>query len=595
MIRSYGEVDHVRTQMMSQRSRYIPTWRTQAEFISPHYFREFADRNNGNRGDSKILATTARRALRTFVSGMQNGATPQAQDWFKLATSNPATSGTQAAKKYFTELEQIFNSHFQISNTYQALPMMYKSMGVFSNSAMAMLPHARFGFYFYPFIVGSYGVGRSSEGDVNTFYRDFTMSVRQTVEMYGKLKPNGHIDWSSMDSYVKTLWDGKRYQENVMLTNVILPNDKPVQHSFQPEEKKFQSYTYIMAAGGGSNIPPQYNRGFRTMNQDDTGATLHAGQRNHFISVKGYDYFPVIASGWEIPPEDDYGVDGPGEIAIGDIQELQEMKLARSQAVDKIIRPPMVGPSSLRRHQSSILAGGITYVDENSETAKFRRAFEVDPKVAELVNMQEESIMAIKEAYYEDIFLKLAGDRLTSHVTARAVEEVASEKLTAIGPMLGQLDRDQNSKMIDNAQIILGAQNKLPQAPEELQGENLRPEYISPLAKAAKSQSAQSAEQFLNFAATVAEAFQDPSVLKMINLESMIRKHADFKGVDPNDILGEREFAKVKQAIAQQQQAEQQAAQQQQASETARNLSQAQTQPAEGQGRNLLQEIGERS
>lgn len=586
MIRTYGEVDNLRSQMMRNKSLYMPTWRQLAEFISPHYFREFSERNNGRRKDEKILATQARRGLRTFVSGMSNGNTPQDEDWFKIATADPALNAMHDSKKYFTQLELILNHYFQLSNTYQVLPMAYKSMGIFSNSAFAMLPHAIKGFYFYPFVVGSYSLSRNSDGDVNMFYRDFTMTVRQTVERFGKKKENGHIDWTNMDPYVKTLWEASRYADSVMLTTVILPNDNPIRHSFSPLEKAFQAYTYMMAGGTGAGIPSQHNRGFRTMNQATAG-TLHAGQQDHFISVKGYDYFPVIAAGWEIPPEDDWGVDGPGEIALGDIQELQEMKYGRAKAVDLMLRPPMVGPPSLRRHQSSILAGGITYVDENSETAKYRRAFEVDPKVSDLVNMFEEAKRDIDEAFYVDVFRKLQGEELKSHVAARAIDELAQEKLNTINPMLGQLDRDQNGPMIRNGLKILGAQGLLPETPKELENQKLKPEYISPLAKASKAGKVKANEETMNFVATVAGAWQDPAYLKMVNAENMIREFAEWKGVSPANITSTREFAKFQEAAAQRRQQVENAEIAKTTSETARNLGQTQLEQPDG-GKNML-------
>lgn len=567
MLRSYSEVDNLRSIMVHSRSRYIPTWRSQSQLISPNRFNENQDRNNGSRKSQRIINNVATRALRTFVGGMMNGSTSRQRPWFRLTVTDPRKANLSASKKYFAQLETVFNAYFQVGNLYKILPISYKDIGVFSNSAYAMLPHARYGFYFYPFAMGSYGIANDSEGNVNTFFRDFTMSVRQTVERYGNLKPTGHIEWANIDPFIKEAWENARYLDEVTLTNVIMPNAAPKEQSIFSYDKKFQSYTYVKSYG--SNLPNQSPIGQRQINSSTSNNKSFDGR---FLSVKGYDYFPVIANRWELGAEDDWGIDGPGEIAYGDIATLQEMEKDRLSGAQKLVRPPMVGPTSLRRHQASILAGGITFVDENNESGKFRPAFEVDPRLAELIATGDKYERAIQSAFYEDLFLMLANERAISHVSAREIEERAAEKLSAIGPVLGQLDQDQNGNLIDNAFYILGSQGKLPRPPKELEGEELRPEYISILAQASKNSMAVASERYINFVQGAANALQDPALLKMVRGDRLIRDYADYVGIDPNHLPDEIEFDQIRQLenIRQQQLVQQQ--QMAQAAKSAKDL-----------------------
>ena len=41
-------------------------------------------------------------------------------------------------KLTYAEVESILNSHFQVSNLYKILPLVYKDVGIFSNAAFAM-------------------------------------------------------------------------------------------------------------------------------------------------------------------------------------------------------------------------------------------------------------------------------------------------------------------------------------------------------------------------------------------------------------------------------------------------------------------------
>lgn len=571
-LKSYTEIDNVRNDMLQARRLHVPKWQAIAEVISPYRYKNGQEeRNQGQRKDHKILRNEAGLALRTFVSGMMNGATSRVRPWWRFTTLNKKIRNRPEVKRYFNECEAIINAHFEVSNLYRVLPSSYKDLGLFSNSAYAMLPDDETGFYFYPFAVGTYSLGTDHKGRVNSFSRDFTLTIRQVVHKYGKLKENGQFDLSDMDPYVTRMWNEARYEETVVLNNTILPNDRPKQNPLFARDKKYQSYTYIRSTQG--NLPPQSPVGFaqRMGSIKGMGTGPNSGV---FLSVRGYDYFPIIAPRWEVMPEDDYGTDGPGDLAVGYVQGLQEKEKYRLEAIAKLVKPPMVGPAQLRRHQASILAGGITYFDD-SDRGTFRPAFQVDPRIQDLVNSQMEDEQKIGSCFFKDLFLMLAQDTPTSHVTAREIEERAAEKLQAIAPVLGQVDDDQNSNLIANAYFLLNEQGKLPPPPSIMEGEAIQPEYISVLAQAAKASMMNSAERAVNFTVSAAEALQDPSLIQLMDGEELVRRYSDWVGLDPNLIKTKEEFEMVREAA--QQAAQQQAAMQAQAQQaaTAKDLSQA--------------------
>lgn len=570
---SFTEAQQLRLALLRNRSPYLNKWRTTSEFLSPRRFNDGAHKNAGESKESRIINNVGRRALRTFVSGMMNGATSRARPWFNLTTLDEDKAQNTEAKRYFTQVESIFNSRFQISNLYRVLPMAYKDVGVYSNSAYAMLPHDRYGFYFYPFAIGSYCIANDNEGNVTTFMREFTLSVRQVVERYGELNANGHIDFSKLGGYIKEAWEQKRYLEEVTLCNIILPNTnpKPKEKVIFSKDKLFQSYTYIISVGGGHGTNQVQSSRGGGKSSGSSVSQLSA----QFISVKGYDYFPVICPRWEVEPEADYGDEGPGEIACGDVQTLQEMEKSRLNAIDKLLRPPMVGPAKLRKHQASILAGGITYLDVNDKINQFRPAFTVDPKLNDLIGAKQEYEQAIKSAFFEDLFLMLSNERTVSHVTARQIDEQAAEKLSALGPVMGQLDQDQNRKLIDNAFIILGEQGVLPQKPKVLEGQEIRPEYVSILAQAQKASLVSSAEKFVGFTAETAKVLNDPSLLRIIKGEQMVREYGQYLGISPVLVADELEFRKIQEGIAQQEAAQARQASMAQAAQTAKDFSQS--------------------
>lgn len=568
---SFSEGLLLRNSLLQNRSPYLNKWRTAGELMSPNSFNEYAIKNDGRRKDKKIINNTARRSLRTFQSGMMNGGTSRVRPWFELVTLNDSITNSTEAKRYFKEVEGVFNSRFQISNLYRVLPTAYKDVGTYSNAAYAMLPHERFGFYFYPFAIGSYCIANDSEGNVTTFMREFTLSVRQVVERYGELKPNGHIDFSKLGGYIENAWKRKEYLNEVTLVNIILPNSAPKENPLFSKDKPYQSYTYVLSYNGGtgSNQVQSARDGGRASGGGNT--SLLSGQ---FISVKGYDYFPVICPRWEVEAEADWGSGGPGEIATGDVQTLQELEKGRLNAIDKLLRPAMVGPSSMRRHGASILAGGLTYLDVNDKINQFRPAFTVDPKIAELIGAKVDYESAIKSAFFEDLFLMLSNERTVSHVTARQIDEQAAEKLSALGPVMGQLDHDQGRPLIDNAFIILGAQEGvLPKKPKILENKEIRPEYISILAQAQKASLVNSTEKYVGFVANTAEVLQNPALLKIIKGEEIVRQYASYLGISPILVRDELEFKQIEESMALQEAEAAKAEQMNMAAQTAKDFS----------------------
>lgn len=563
---TYTEVTYLRSSLRNDLAKQMPLFTTLAYNISPQRIKNNpAFKNDGSRKDYRIIKNQAGRSLRTFVAGMCNGATPRARPWFNLTVNSTAKAKTLSVKKYFSAVEGILNSHFQVSNLYRVLPLAYKDLGIFSNAAYAMLPHARYGFYFYPFAIGTYAFSTDAEGNTNMFTRDFSLSVKEVVTQYAQKDVADNIIWDNIPPYVKQCWDSARYLEVVLLTLLIVPNPEyvPGKVSFDSADKKFQSYTYVQSMGG-SNIPPQSSSGFR----DEITST----NKSPFLRVSGFNYFPVITPRWEVAPEEDYGVDGPGMLALSDIMTLQEMERYRLEGIAKLVKPPMVGPSSLRRHQASILAGGITYVDDQGSAVGFKPAFEMDPRLSELVQAESDYTQAIRSAFFEDLFLMFGGEETVSHVTATEINEKSSERMAALAPVLGQVDQDQNSKIIENGQIILEEQGRLPAKPQELQGEQIRPEYISILAQASKVSMMNSMERFANFVGSMAQSQNNPSLLKIFNAEMAIREYGSYVAIDPILMRDEQEFQKIVVQDQKAQAQQQQAAMQQQQAATAKDL-----------------------
>jgi hypothetical protein len=158
-------------------------------------------------------------------------------------------------------------------------------------------------------------------------------------------------------------------------------------------------------------------------------------------------------------------------------------------------------------------------------------------------------------------------------ITAREIDERHEEKLLALGPVLEQLNQDSNDPLIDIAFDIHMRQGLIPPPPEEVQGSDLKVEYISMMAQAQKLVGIGGVERFAGFVMQAAQV--DPSVLQKVNADQMIDVYADMTSVPPSIVRTDEQVSEMRQAQAAQQAKQQQMMMVKEASAAAKNLSQA--------------------
>jgi len=559
--------DLIFSQLDAERNSFVPHWKDLSQYILPRRSRfNLSDVNKGDRRNDKIIDNTATLAARTLRSGMMSGITSPARPWFRLTTPDPDMAEFGPVKQWLTKVQDAMISSYIKSNLYQSLLTMYQDLGVFGTTAM-LFEESLDGDIFYtePYPIGSYWLAKDSKGNINTFVREFRMTVRQLIEVFGR-KVNGEADWSNFSIQVRNLYEQGMYESWIDVRHMIMPNP-----NFDPSKpntrlnKKFMSDYYEIGSGSGGN----YSR---------------SKEETTFLRESGYDNFPVLCPRWETSGEDVYGTNCPAMECLGDIKQLQHGEKRIMEAIDKKIRPPMTAPTSMRNQVASILAGDITYIDSQGNQQGFRPAFEVNFSISEMSQKQAEVRARIQRAFYEDLFLMLAeSDR--RQITAREIMERKEEKLLALGPVLEQLNQGLLDPMTTLAFNVCLSQGLLPPPPEQLQGVELKVEYISIMAQAQKLVGISAIERFTGYAGQVAQF--DPSILDKLKTEQIIDVYADITSVPPSILRSDDEVKEIRENRAKQQQAEAQAQQMQNAVQTAQNLSQIKS----NDGSNVLDQM----
>lgn len=133
-------------------------------------------------------------------------------------------------------------------------------------------------------------------------------------------------------------------------------------------------------------------------------------------------------------------------------------------------------------------------------------------------------------------------------ITAREIDERHEEKLLALGPVLEQLNQDLLDPLIDITYIIMERQGLIPEPPEELQGMDLRVEYISIMAQAQKLAGIASIERFAGFGQGLLAV--NPEAADKIDFDQMIDVYADRLSLQPGIVRPDEQVAAMRKGRA---------------------------------------------
>lgn len=533
--------------LKSERTSWMTHWQEISEVLTPRTGRFLvSDNNKGDKRHRAILDNTGTRALRTLAGGMMAGMTSPARPWFRLTTLNPELDESYEVKDWLGRVTSLMQMVFAKSNIYQSLTMAYEELGAYGTAAVILYDDPDNVIHCMPLTIGEYAIATDGRGRVNTLYREFRMTVAQLVQEFG---------YASCSGATQQMFDKRQYDEWVTVVNAIEPRD-------MRDPEKIDN----------KNMP------YRSVYFED------CAEDKKILRESGFRTFPCLCGRWGVSGGDIYGT-SPGMEALGDLHQLQQEQLRKSQAIDYQSNPPVLVPADLKNDESAIVPGGTVFVDSVSQAQMVRSAYDVPLRLDFLLQDIQDVRARINEAFYKDIFMMLTeqgGDRMT----ATEVAERHEEKMLMLGPVLDRLNSEMLDPLITLVFERLQANGMLPPLPEELQGVELNVDFISILAQSQKAVTTNAIDRFVNSLNAVAGMKQE--VLDKFNADRWADTYADSLGIDAQLIVPDKEVAKLREARAQAQAQQAQLEQAQQAASTMKDVAQAQIDPMQPQDINNL-------
>ncbi|HIC7644621.1 TPA: portal protein [Serratia liquefaciens] len=525
------------SQLITARSSYDSHWKELSDFILPNCGRFLTTDAGRNKRNTKVVDPTGGLASRTLESGMLSGITSPTRPWFSLNTPNKKLMDSWPVKMWLSQVVELMNDVMNKSNWYQSLTVLYRYLGTFATGAISILEDDEDVIRTHVLPIGSYYISNSDRLQVDTVFRKFSMTCRQLVAKFGL---------ENVSDSVKSSWDTGAYETWFEVVHAVLPNTNRDTGKLNSKNKRYSS-VYYEPGGSGDKL----------------------------LSESGFDEMPILVPRWDINGEDAYGSSCPGILALGGVKALQLQQKRKDQAIDKLVNPPMMAPSSMKNERLSLLPGDVTYVNGAGDMGGFKPVYEINPRISELLESIQDGRQLTNECYFVPLF-NMFSNINTRSMPIEAVNEMRDEKMLQIGPVLDRLNDELLDPAIDRIFNIMNRRGMLPPPPEELQGQPLRVEYTSVMAQAQKAVGIGSIERFVGFIGNMTAAgFQQAA--DKLDVDQAIDEYGDMLGVPTTITKSDEQVQAEREQRAQQQQAAQSLQMGAGAADIAKTLSQSGT------------------
>lgn len=522
-----SQADRRLNALVKERTSWLAHWRDLSKFILPRrgrFMRTANQKDNGNQINGAILDETGTLAARVFAAGMTSGVSSPSRPWFRFKLANMAEKRNGPIKEWCEAVRDKIRSVLAKSNFYNAMGVVYEELGVFGTGVVLIEEDDEDGVRCYALTVGEYLLANNRRLVCDVLYREFPMTVEQIVSRWG-------LD--SVSDTVKTLHTSGQLDAEIDVVHAIEPNDDRVLESALKENKPYRSIFFEK----GSN-------------------------QKKLLAFEGFDEFPAMAARWSQVGNDAYGR-GPGMDALPPLKAAMKYAQRKAECVDKISKPPMKAPVSLKNEPMSGVPGGVTFVTgAEREGVKFEPSHKIDPAALPAIGAEQKDLReSVNRCFYVDLFLMLSQmDGVQPRQNLEVIER-REEKMLMLGPALERLHDELLDKALKRVFKVLMRKGLLREPPPELldylreSGTDLEIEYVSILAQAQKSVGLTAIERVLGLAGNLAAV--KPTVMDKVDDEASLDHYADLLGAPVDMLLSDDEMAEVRAQRAQQQQQKQ--------------------------------------
>jgi hypothetical protein len=452
-----------------------------SEYFLPEKATFFGTRPTSAEERMKIFDSTPEEVLQTLAAALQSLLTPPDQDWFSLSLVLNNGEVSETVKEWLDAVVKIimaeFNSeeggfHSAVHEFWMDLPAL--ATAVFYVDELQ-------GIRFKCISLSEVRIAENAKGVIDTVYRVFEFSVRQILEIWP----------DSASAEIKRLADTEP-DKKFRIVHAVEPRK-----NFKPGSKK------------SKELP------FKSIYFEET--------TNKILSESGYEESCYMVARWSKTSGQSYGR-GPGHKALPDARVLNEMSRSEMIAIDKASDPTTLLPHDGFVTEWSSDGGSTNY---HRATGDIREKVMVIGSDADLVAIRNAIVSkqdAIKRLFLNHKLQMVGGPQKT----AEEVREIVKQFYIILGPVAGRLQTEFLAPLVHRVFSIKLRNGEFPPVPEELQGQDLKVRYVSPITRAQKQTGADAVMQTFQFLAPFAAVA--PHIYNNFDFNEMARDTHEFFG-----------------------------------------------------------------
>lgn len=506
---SKERLEYIRQQAKSKFEQIRETMIDLGLWTIPHRMKWLLSQTPGVRNNRHIIDPTHILALNSCVSGFLEGNTSVSRPWFKYGTRNRERDLVPENREWLDMLTRSALRYAMNSNYYNAASEFYydyHSLGTgahyISERQDTNLPH------FHTLTPGSYYPLNNAYGEPVVLVTECAMSVKALVEEYG-VRENGKWVWDNISSSTRKMYEEANYTQMVEVVRVIEFNqDFDTSQPIGGRNRRWISRTYERGVGKSFVNNPEIDMTPYDSKDKDRYLRISYSQRKPFIVGKTFSNM-----GFE------YGETGATFTALGAIKSLNKKAIGKDMALDQMLKPTIQGPSNLKKSYISTSPGRYIPLDAMSMSkGGLRQVYEINPAIGAVIQDVGDLRQQIERAYYADFLLYLSLNPKTR--TATETDAIMGERQMVIGPVLQSLNWSYNLPLVEYfADYALENDPDLPPPPPDLEGEFIRPEFISVFAQAQRAADLPGVERYLAFVGQVGQL--DPSIFDKVDVDKV--------------------------------------------------------------------------
>ena len=500
--------------LKAQRGSWETHWQDLSNYVLPNSADFNTKRSKGDKRTTLLYDSTGVHANEMLAAGLHGMLTNPASNWFSLRIKNDSedTGGSSEAKQWLEDTTNVVLS--EIAAPSVAFPShiheYYLSLCSIGTACMFVgEPSTREGINFRAIHIDEIFIAENADGIIDTVFRSFKMTVRQIVQKWGE---------KSLSPRIKQMYEKQEFDREIDLLHCVYPRD-------------------------------DVDKGKRAATMLPVASVYIDEKENHVLAEGGFHEMPYMVSRWSKTVGEVFGR-SPAMTALPDIKMLQEIMKTTIKAAQKIVDPPLLVPDDGVLGPIRTIPGGLNYYRASSGAR-------IEPLLTGgNVGISYEMMTDLRDRIRTTFFLDQLQFQGAPRMTATEVVERTERTLRLLGPTLGRLQSEFLGPMIERIYGVLSRAGRLPGPPESIAEQELKIEYVSPLARAQRQSETQGIMRTLEFVGPIAG--MDPQAAQVVKGADTVRHIAELNGVPPMLLKSNEEL--MEEAKAQQ---EAQAAQQQ--------------------------------